>query len=306
MKLRIGHLSTFYHTAVLLMARRDLLKDKGICPDWRLFGTGPAIVNSFGKDGLDIAYIGLPPAIIGIEQGLSIKCIAGGHIEGTVVSAKVQYKGYPEMGDLGDILQQFCGLKIGVPGKGSIHDVILNDCLKRYGLSDKIEVINFQWSDMITEAIVRDEIAAAVGTPSLAVAIERYAGGRIIYPPSLLWPNNPSYGIHVNSTFLKRESKMVEQFLLCHEEATLLLRSREEEVAETISDFIRIVDKDFVLEALRISPKYCAQITEGYVDSTMEFVKTMKNLGYIKRVLSSDDIFDTFLIKKIHPDRAHY
>ena len=37
---------------------------------------------------LDIGYIGLPPAIIGIEQGVPIKCVAGGHVEGTILCAK--------------------------------------------------------------------------------------------------------------------------------------------------------------------------------------------------------------------------
>ncbi len=95
-RLRIGHLSTFYHTAVLMMAGPDTCKRLGAEVQWRLFGTGPAIVNEFEKGGLDLAYIGLPPAVIGMERGVGIKCIAGGHIEGTVLSAKKQYKGYPE------------------------------------------------------------------------------------------------------------------------------------------------------------------------------------------------------------------
>ncbi|MBA4373947.1 MAG: sulfonate ABC transporter substrate-binding protein, partial [Thermodesulfovibrio sp.] len=40
MKLRIGHLSTFYHTAILLMARQDLEQQLGIEVAWQLHGTG--------------------------------------------------------------------------------------------------------------------------------------------------------------------------------------------------------------------------------------------------------------------------
>jgi NitT/TauT family transport system substrate-binding protein len=153
------------------MADEKLQKTLDADVEWRLFGTGPAIVNAFEKDELDIAYIGLPPAIIGIDRGVEIICIAGGHIEGTVISGKSVHRGFPELQDLGEILAQFRGKKIGVPGKGSIHDVILADCLSRYDLAKDVEVVNFQWSDQLTESVVRDEVSAAFGTPALAAAI---------------------------------------------------------------------------------------------------------------------------------------
>src|SRR5574340_558499 len=134
MKIRIGHLSTFYHTAILLMARQGLEKTLGAEADWRLFGTGPAIMQAFSRGELDLAYIGLPPAIIGMDQGIEVRCVAGGHMEGTVMCGKDRWKGHPEEKDLGVILAQFRGMTVGVPGKGSIHDVILRDCLVRHGL----------------------------------------------------------------------------------------------------------------------------------------------------------------------------
>jgi len=288
------------------MSKDNIKKNLGRDIEWKLFGTGPDIIDSFRKGKLDLAYVGLPPAIIGIDKGIGIKCIAGGHVEGTVISGKNQYKGFPEIDDLEEILKQFCGLKIGVPGKGSTHDVILTECLGRFNLKNEIEVINFKWADQVTEAIVKDEVAAAIGTPALAVAVKRYANGRVLFPPSKLWPNNPSYGILVDNTFLNKERGMVERFLILHEEATTFLRSRPEDAAKMISDYIGFIDAEFVRDTLRISPKYCAQLTDEYISSTMEFVKALKKLGYITREISSDVIFDTSLIKKIHPEKDHY
>ncbi len=42
----------------------------GAGAEWKLFGTGPAIVDAFKKRELDMAYIGLPPAIIGTFANL--------------------------------------------------------------------------------------------------------------------------------------------------------------------------------------------------------------------------------------------
>ncbi len=302
-KVRVGHLSTFYHTAMLLMAG-----EHGGAFEWRLFATGPDIVQAFRKGLIDIAYIGLPPAVIGIASGVRIKCVAGGHIEGTVMSGIKGLKGYPELQDLGEVLGQLKGLKIGVPGKGSIHDVILSDALVRFGLSETVEVVNFRWADAITEAVFKNQVQAAMGTPSLAVAIKRYAGGRELYPPQLIWPGNPSYGIVAASEFIASRPGELEEFLMMHEEACQALRENSTQCAGTISSYAGVADEQFVLEAINMSPRYCAQLTGRYMKTTMDFVDALKRLGYIEggKGLSLEDIFETSFIKKVHPAGDHY
>jgi len=306
MKLRIGHLSTFYHTAILLMADKEISGELGAEVEWRLFGTGPAIVNAFEKDELDLAYIGLPPAIIGIARGVRIKCIAGGHMEGTVIAGPKRFMGFPETDDIETVLRQFIGLKIGVPGKGSIHDVIIKQYLERYHLGGEIEIINFQWADLVTEAVVKGDVQAAVGTPALAAAVIRYADGRLLVPPSMIWPNNPSYGIVASNGLIKTEPELLERFLLLHENAAAVLRERPDAAAGVISSYVGFVDRAFVSQVLGISPRYCAQLTDEYIACAMEFVKTLQRLGYIGREVSSSEIFDHSLIRKIHPEKDHY
>ncbi len=288
------------------MAREDTGPRLGCQVEWRLFGTGPAIVMAFEKGELDLAYIGLPPAIIGIVHGVEIVCIAGGHMEGTVISAKKSYRGSPEITDLGDVLRQFAGQRIGVPGTGSIHDVIIRECLEKSGLERDIDIVNFSWADRVLEAVVKDEVAAAVGTPALAVAVCRYAGGKILYPPSGLWPNNPSYGILAAKNFLAGNEEIAEKFLVLHEEAAAFLRDRPAEAARLISKYVGFVDEEFVLETLKVSPKYCAQVPEEYISSTMDFAGVLKRLGYISRRPERDEIFDLSLIRKTHPEKDHY
>jgi len=305
-KLRIGHLSTFYHTAILLMTRKDITSRLDADVEWTLMGTGPAIMQAFGRGELDLAYIGLPPAIIAMEQGRRIVCVAGGHMEGTVMAGKSRWLGFPETDDLGVVLGQFEGMTIGVPGNGSIHDVILKDSLARYAPGRNISVRNYPWADLVTEAVVKDEVAAAFGTPALAIAVKRFAGGKILYPAARLWPSNPSYGIVVDRSFLDAHRETVERFLIAHEEAEAVLRNDPANAAQAIADHVGIIDKEFVLETLRVSPKYCAALTGGYIASTMDFVKALKKLGYIKRELGKDEIFDTSLIEKVHPGKDHY
>ncbi len=304
--LRIGHLSTFYHTAVLLMADGELESRLGVELEWRLFGTGPAIMEAFSRREIDLAYVGLPPAIIGMAQGIPAQCIAGGHIEGTIVCGRQRFTGYPDVPDLGNLLSQFRGMAIGVPGRGSIHDVILKESLERFGLSDAVRVRNFRWADEITEAMARDDIPAAFGTPALAVSAARFAGGKLLYPASRVWPDNPSYGIIAADGTIASSRSVLLRFLQEHEQAASVLRSLPEKAAAIIAGYVGFVDEEFVRETLAISPRYCAALTRGYVDATMGFVAAMKRLGYLEKELPEDRILDSSLIREVHPGPDHY
>ena len=83
-EMRIGYLTTLYHTSNILRGSGQL-KELGIEASWKLFPNGPAMMEAFEKEEIDLGYIGLPPAMIWIGRGLKIKCVAGGHVEETVL-----------------------------------------------------------------------------------------------------------------------------------------------------------------------------------------------------------------------------
>jgi NitT/TauT family transport system substrate-binding protein len=203
-RLRIGHLSTFYHTAFVLMGT-GWLADADIDASWKLFPSGPDIVNALASGEIDLAYIGLPPAMIGIQRGVPIKCVAGGHVEGTVLVAGSQHRSLDEAGDEKTVLEQF--RTIGCPPKGSIHDIIIRDLLSN--LDVKAEVKNYAWADFALAALQDGEIDAAIGTPALAVGARRYAGGKIVIQPRYLWPDNPSYGIVVTRGLMEKDEPIL-------------------------------------------------------------------------------------------------
>lgn len=300
--INIGHLSTVYHTSFILMGT-DWLEKAGIHANWKLFASGPDIVSAFANEEIDIGYIGLPPAIIGIDRGVPIICVAGGHVEGTVLVAQKEYRTLDELKDLNAVLAQFEGKVIGSPPKGSIHDVIINNALQEAKLDIKVK--NFAWTDFVLEALVDSEIEAAVGTPSLAVAAAHACGAKIVVPPHALWRDNPSYGIVIRKE-LAQASDVILRFLEMHEKASNFIRTKPLEAARLVSKLTGIVDEGFVLEAYGISPKYCASLSPEFVASTMAFVPVLHRLKYITRKIPESEIFEYSFIRKVHTEKPHY
>lgn len=301
--LRIGHLSTLYHTAFLLRGT-PLLASEGISASWTLFPSGPDIISAMQRRELDLAYIGLPPVIIGIDRGLPLACIAGGHAEGTVMVAGPDVRPLAECRGMAEFLSQLSGRSIGTPPRGSIHDVIVNELLREHGARN-VTVKNYPWADFLPDALRDREIVAAAGTPALAVTARRYGNAHIVIPPDRLWPFNPSYGIVVMREMLER-TELLAGFLRAHEAACEMIRHDPRAAAKVVSETTGMVDPGFVLETYRISPKYCASLPEGYVTSTIKFVETLRSLGYISRAVREDEIFDRSLIDRVHPAPHHY
>ena len=301
--IRIGHLSTMYHTAFLIRGS-SLLADQGISATWTLYPSGPDIISAIAAGKLDLGYIGLPPVIIGIDRGLELACIAGGHIEGTVIIAADTFATLDECGSMKEFLLQFSGKAIGTPPKGSIHDVIVHELLKEHGIPG-VTVKNYPWADFLPDELSAGAIAAAAGTPALAATARHYGSGRLAVPPDRLWPFNPSYGIIALREMLEKRETLC-RFLTAHEAACEWIRHDPGTCARIVAGVTGMVDPAFVLETYRISPHYCAALPEEYLTSTLKFSQTLHTLGYISQPIGKTRIFETALIDKVHAGPHHY
>lgn len=303
-RLRIGYLSTFYHTSHVL--RAEDWRPDSIDVDWTLEMTGPALVRSLAAGRLDLAYIGLTPALIAISRGVPIRCVAGGHEEGTVVVAGPGIGNLASHGgDLGATLREFDGRTVGIPAAGSIHDVIFREALRTHGLEGRVPIRNFPQADLITEAIADGTISGGVGTPALAVATQRYAGAHVAVPPRALWPHNPSYGIVATESAM-RDGAPLRAFLVAHEAASALIRTRPGEAARRVAESVEIADAAFVEATYRLSPRYCAALSEPFVAASLAFLPALGRLGYLERPVRPDAVFERGPISETHPGPAHY
>jgi len=275
--------------------------------EWILFGTGPEMVDSFREGNLEIGYMGIPPAVVGIDNGVPIKCVAGGHIEGTVMISNKHYKAIENLGeDQHAVLNQFTGENVGVTSKGSIHEVILSQYLKQYHLENVINVYHYSQAEFIALDMKNGKLVAGVGTPALAVFTSTLADSHIIIPPNKFYPYNPSYGIFFREDIIENFPEKIENFLMYHKKASNLLRDQPKVAAKIISKNLAFVDEKYVKDVLEISPKYCIALSDKFKKTSMEFTQKLYDLGYISEKKKVGDIFISEFIQKVHPEPDHY
>jgi ABC-type nitrate/sulfonate/bicarbonate transport system substrate-binding protein len=182
----------------------------------------------------------------------------------------------------------------------------LNHYLEKYGLLYDISIKHYEQAEFIAIDIKRGFLEGGFGTPALAAFTSTILKAHLIVEAKDLWPNNPSYGIFAHKVLIKNNPEIIFKFLIHHKKASHLLRNSPSEAAKKIAKTFEIINSKYVETVLRISPKYCIALSEGYIKATMEFVWTLYKLGYIKTNFSLEDIFDFSLINEIHPEPNHY
>jgi len=284
--MRIGYLSTAYHTSHILK--------KIVKAEWRLFSTGMEMMRAFKDKKIDVGYAGLTPVIYGKNKGLEVVCIAGGHVEGTFIAGRSE-NAFPECLE---------GSKVGTLAKGTIHDVILQSVKFSYGI--EFEVVNYNFSEMVLNDFIDGHVDFVCGTPNL-VALAEKNSAKIVCGSERLWPWNPSYGIVVDEGFCSENGEKIFDFLIKHEWSCNLLReAREYSLSRIHESYGGDLDMETIRRIVELSPHYCASLPEEYIESTLKLAEFMKKIGYVEEVPRKNEIFDLSFIKEVHPQREHY
>ncbi|MFW9821156.1 MAG: ABC transporter substrate-binding protein, partial [Candidatus Thorarchaeota archaeon] len=177
---------------------------------------------------------------------------------------------------------------------------------EKYNLKNEIKVKNYGQAEFIAKDMRDGLLEGGVGTPALAVFTSTLMESNLIIEAKDLCSNNPSYGIFAHEKLIRSHPDLILKFLKYHKTASNLLRTSPSIAAEKISKTFEIINKKYAEAVIKISPKYCISLSESYLKSTMDFVKVLYNLGYIKKRLEKENIFDLKFVNLIHPEPEHY
>lgn len=306
-KIQVGHLSTAYHTSFLLMGDKKSSINSDLEISWFQFSTGPEMIKALKQSKLDAVYIGIPPGIIGIDKGVPMKCVASGHIEGTIMMGLEHAFPLSNFeGDFFSFFQQFHNQTIGVTRKGSIHDVILRKYLDKYKGKSSIKIKNYNEAELIAYDVYKKHIIAGVGTPALLTFASSFTKSHLLVPPYRFWSYNPSYGIFFHQKKISSSPDQVVSFLKAHKKASELLRLNPDKAAEIISRNYQIFSKKYVKQVIGISPRYCIAISPKFLQVTMNFTEYLQKIGYINKMYSKNEIFNLKFIEEVHPEQEHF
>jgi NitT/TauT family transport system substrate-binding protein len=255
-----------------------------------VFPTGTPEMQAMMAGELDAAYVGSAPVLSAIATGLDAKIVAGVNTQGSdlVVRPDIDYRG-PE---------SLKGLKIATFPAGTIQDTVLRNWLAQNNISaDKeVSIVGMGPGDAVTAIIAGKVDAVFLPTPSPSTVVDQ-GKGKIVVHSGEMYPNHTCCVLIVSGKLIREHPEIVRQIIATNDKAVVWNEQNLDEAAAIFSDKTGANLAD-VKASLEEWDGNWASDPSLIVDPVLDYAKIQYDLGYIKKPLTQDDIFDLSFYRK--------
>jgi len=256
----------------------------------KVFTSGPPEMQAMMAGELDVAYVGAAPVLTALATGLDAKIIAGVNTQGSdlVVRNDLDYKGP----------QSLSGLTIATFLPGSIQDTILRDWLQKNNLTPDKDVFikGMSPGDAVTAITAGKVDAVFLPTPSPST-ITNQGKGKIVVRSGEMYPNHTCCVLVVSGKLIREHPEIVRQIIATNDKAVAWNAANLDDAAVIYSTKTGAKLAD-VTASLKEWDGSWASDPNIIVAPVLDYATMEYNLGYIKKPLTKDEIFDlTFYTK---------
>lgn len=256
----------------------------------KVFPSGPPEMQAMMAGELDVAYVGAAPVLTALATGLDAKIVAGVNTQGSdlVVRNDLDYKGP----------QSLSGLTIATFPAGSIQDTILRDWLKKNNLTPDKDVFikGMSPGDAVTAITAGKVDAVFLPTPSPSTIVNQ-GKGKVAVQSGTMYPNHTCCVLVVSGKLIREHPEIVRQIIKTNDRAVAWNAANLNEAAVLYSAKTGAKLED-VTASLKEWDGSWASDPNIIVAPVLDYATMQYNLGYIKKPLTKDEIFDlTFYTK---------
>lgn len=255
------------------------------------FPTGAPEMQAMLAGDLDFAYVGSAPFVTAVATGLDAKIIGAVQIQGSDLVLRTGLN-YTAPADLK-------GLKIATFPAGTIQDTILRTWLKEQGLDDTkdVEIIAMGPGDATT-AIIAGKVDAVFLPAPGPTTVEQAGAGKIIVHSGQMAPEHACCVLVASGNMIRNHPDIVQSVLSIHQKATEFNKQNTTEAAGYMATMTGMNASIITRSLEEWDGKWIAD-PNIIIKSVTTFASEQQALGYIKRNVSEQDLFDTTFWAKV-------
>ncbi len=206
--LRVGYIPIIPMTQLFIMEGEGWTGRAGLKLQLTQFSSGPTMVQALASGSLDVAYVGIGPAIVARSRGIDIKVLASNIIDqvaligrgpfaetmATAPSAAEGFRRYYERAGR--------PVKIATLPQGSVPDTVLRYYIQNVAKVDPahVQIIGIG-EDQVQQSLLAGAVeGASILEPILTIVQERDPTARIIATPNAMLPRQPGAVLAVRET----------------------------------------------------------------------------------------------------------
>jgi len=272
------------HEAALFVAEsQDTYKKEGLNVTIRSMSTGSGIVSALASGDVDIGYVGIAPALQGISEGIPIKIVGAVNLDGSAIVVDPK-SGITNTSDLE-------GKRVATPGVSSIQQVLLLYQLQKYNISASNVDISSVNIFMIPSTLASHKVDAYIAYEPYASLAEYTGIGNILMYSDEIMPGHPCCVIVARQDFIDKHPQELQTYLDIHKNTTEFVNNNKNETAQLISGELTTNPglEDISLQHV----VFVSQVDTAFQQNVMNFMQIEQQMGYLKKNLTADQIFDT-------------
>jgi NitT/TauT family transport system substrate-binding protein len=256
----------------------------------KVFPSGPPEMQAMLAGELDVAYVGAAPVLSALATGLDAKIVAGVNTQGSdlVVRNDLVYTGP----------QSLKGTTIGTFPPGSIQDTVLRDWLQKNNLTPNKDVFikGMTPGDAVTAILAGKVDAIFLPTPSPSTVVNQ-GKGKIAVHSGEMYPNHTCCVLVVSGKLIREHPEIVRQIIKTNDKAVVYNQQNLDEAAVIYATKTGANLTD-VKSSLAEWDGSWASDPNVIVDPVLDYAKIQYELGYIKKPLTKEEIFDLSFYQK--------
>jgi NitT/TauT family transport system substrate-binding protein len=256
----------------------------------KVFPSGPPEMQAMQAGELDVVYVGASPVLTSLATGLDAKIIAGVNTQGSdlVVRNDLDYQGPASLK----------GTTIATFPPGSIQDTVLRDWLRSNGLTPDTDVFikGMTPGDAVTAILSGAVDGVFLPTPSPSTVVNQ-GKGKVVVQSGEMYANHTCCVLVVSGRLIREHPEIVRQIIQTNDRAVVWNQENLDEAAEIYAAKTG-ADLADVRSSLEEWDGSWASDPNVIVSPVLDYAKILYDLGFIKKPLTQDEIFDLSFYQK--------
>ena len=300
--LRVGYIPIIPMTQLYVITGEGWTKDAGLNLETTSFQSGPAMIQALASGTLDVAYVGIGPALIARSKGVKLKVVAANVIDQVALIGRGPLaKAMAGAANPAEGVKAFRAAngrrpKIGSLPAGSVPDTVLRYWMAEIAriAPDDIEIVGMG-EQPLQQALLSGAIdGASILEPILTLVQSRLQDAAIIAKAGSMFPKQPGAVLVVTEEAIAKNRDAVAELVRLHIRATAFAKSNPDRTAELVTDIIGkgLVEREVMRAALTSDATTFVDDPRVILESTKRMQTFQQSLDQITEPVDVDALFD--------------
>jgi NitT/TauT family transport system substrate-binding protein len=289
---KAGYLPSDHDAPFFIATTKGYFDKYGVKVEAIRFDSGPNLMTQMAAGNIDIGIAGVPPVILFVDKDPSAK----------IVSA-VQNVGSGLFVKKGSGIQTITNLKgksIGIPGPGSIQDILLRKLLAENNLDYNTDVnVKTVPAGQMIGTMTSGGIDAAMAWEPFVTMAELQGVADVLLRSEQMLPGHPCDSCVASTNMIANYPDSVKGFLKAIRDGIDFIKTNPDEAAAIVAskEWLNI-DVEIEKASLR-NIGFIFVPDEAYLSGTEYFARELKNMGKTTKDHDRKDLFDLTLLNEL-------